>query len=312
MVDNRDVLVQNRRILLTNLSKQLWPQYTKAQFVEYYTLAAPYLLPYLADRPITLVRYPDGITGKSFYQKDKPPRTPGWVRTYPTWSSEKDRPLEYLLVNDLPTLVWIANLAAIELNPWHSRYTTPDNPDWAVIDLDPAEPDGFPTARKVALLCKDLLDHLGCTGYPKLSGATGIHIYLRLPASFSYHNSTTLIGFIGKLLQHLAPHLITLERQIKKRTGKVYVDHLQNLKNKTIVAPYSLRPLPQAPISMPITWSEVATVFPEDFTLANFSRQISRLPQDPFRKLLAPLSKEEEANIRHLSVMASRSKHCQH
>lgn len=310
MIDNRDVLVLNRQILLTNLSKPLWPQYTKAQFIEYYTLVAPYILPYLADRPVTLVRYPDGITGKSFYQKDKPPKTPAWVQTFPTWSTEKEQPLEYLLINDLPTLVWIANLAAIELNPWHSRYITPDNPDWAVIDLDPAEPANFSTVRKVALLCKELLDHLGCTGYPKLSGATGIHIYLRLPQGFSYRNSATLIGFFGKLLQRLNPDLITLERQVKKRTGKVYVDHLQNLKNKTIVAPYSLRPLPLAPISMPITWSEVASVFPEDFTLANFNRQITRLPNDPFRKLLAPLSRAEEANIRHLSAMAT--KHCQH
>lgn len=298
------VLVEDREITLSNLTKKLWPDYNKAQFIEYYTQAAPYILPYLVNRPISLVRYPNGIGGKFFYQKDKPQGTPEWVKTYPVYSTESQRIIEYLLINDLPTLVWVANLAAIELNPWHSRHLSPDTPDWTVIDLDPAEPAGFSAARKAALLAKEVLDHLGLVGYPKLSGATGIHIYLRLPADYTYQQSADLVGFIGRLLLNLNPELITTQRLVKKRTGKVYVDHLQNLKGKTIVAPYSLRPRASAPVSMPVTWAEIASVWPDDFTLRNFPTQVKRHLTDPFKGILQPLNANQEQVIRNLSQLA--------
>ncbi|MBO8127333.1 MAG: hypothetical protein H0Z38_08885 [Firmicutes bacterium] len=302
--DSRIVSVEGRQLKLTNLSKHLWPNYTKAQFIEYYTLAAPYLLPYLKDRPISLVRYPDGIEGKFFYQKDKPPGTPEWVQTFPVQSQDSDRVIEYILINDLPTLIWVANLAAIELNPWHSRYTSLDNPDWAVIDLDPAEPAGFSEAKKAALLTKEVLDHLEIAAYPKISGATGIHIYFRLPKGFTYRESADLVGFIGKLLLKLDPDLITTERLVKKRTGKVYVDHLQNLRGQTIVAPYSLRPRPQAPISMPFSWSELETATPEDYNLGSFTEG-KRPESTGFEKILKPLSSTASAKIKHLSELVT-------
>lgn len=284
---DKRISISGRTLRLSNLTKRLWPQYTKAQLVEYYALIAPYLLPYLHDRPISLVRYPDGITGKYFYQKNRPPGTPNWVKTHPVRSADTDKVTNYLLINDLATLLWVVNLAAIELNPWHSRATTPDQPDWAVIDLDPTAPAGFPAARQAALLLKQVLDDLSLTAYPKLSGATGIHVYLPLPAGWSHRDSVTLTGFLGKILLTLNPALITTERLVKNRGAKVYVDHLQNLAGQTIVAPFSLRPTPEATISMPVTWAELETVEPTDFTLGNYRHRLPQLATLPFAAILA-------------------------
>ncbi len=301
---NRRVNVSGRSIRLSNLTKRLWPQYTKAQFIEYYALLAPYLLPYLENRPISLVRYPDGISGKYFYQKDRPRGTPDWIETYPVYSADNEKVINYLLINDLPTLLWVANLAAIELNPWHSQAPTPDQPDWTVIDLDPTLPAGFAEARQAALLVKQVLDQLSLIGYPKLSGATGIHIYLPLPAGWSYQDSVDFTGFIGKIMLNLNPALITTERLVKNRNAKVYVDHLQNLQGQTIVAPFSLRPTPEGTISMPVTWDELETVEPTDFTLGNYQHRLAQLPTIPFAHLLERPTPEVAHRMDQLRALA--------
>lgn len=257
-------------VTLSNLGKKLWPEakLTKADLLRYMAAVAPRLLPHLRDRPLTVVRFPDGVTGYGFYQKNAPAHTPPWVPTY--WSSEsnKGRGIRYILAEEPATLIWLANQAAIELHPWMSRTTTPKKPDYAVIDLDPSAGAGFDEARQVAQAARELLDHLGLHAVPKTSGATGIHIMVPLLPIYSYAVTSRFVGLLAHLLELSLPGLVTTERTVSKRPrGSVYVDHLQNLYGKTIVAVYSPRPTPRATVSTPFPWSRLPNVHPEQFTI---------------------------------------------
>jgi len=180
------VLVDGRKLRLTNLDKPLWPgEYTKRDFIGYLRSVSEYVLPHFSDRPIVMTRYPDGIDGKSFYQKDLPEHAPDWIPTYP-YTTEDGRTVNFLLCAEPATLVWMANMAALEIHPWFSRRQAPDNPDFLAFDLDPAEPAGFDEARRVAFMVKALLDELGLEGWPKTSGATGLHVFVPIIAEFSY------------------------------------------------------------------------------------------------------------------------------
>ncbi len=252
------VAVGGRELTLTNLGKLLWPerQIPKAALIDYYTRMAPYMLPYLKDRPLVLTRYPDGIHGKWFYHKDAPMGTPDWV---PTWAdtAEDGRVLHYLLAQEPATLTMVANLGAIELHPWLSRHQTPENPDWAVIDLDPAEGVEFAHVLTCARLVRQLLAAVRIEGFPKLSGATGIHIYCPCGPGYTYAETARFCEAIGRVLLKVYPERVTLERVVAKRTGKVYVDYLQNRRGQTITSVYGLRPQPGAPVSAPVTWQEI-------------------------------------------------------
>lgn len=252
------VQVAGRTLVLTNLNKPLWPEdgITKAQLIEYYTQMAPYLLPYLKDRPLVMTRYPDGIHGKWFYHKDAPNGTPDWIPTWPHLA-EDGRVLQYLLVQEPAALSFVANLGAIELHPWLSRHQTPDNPDWAVIDLDPAEGTTFEDVLTVARLVRQILAAVRIAGYPKLSGATGIHIYCPCGPGYSYAETAAFCEAIGRVLLKVYPQKVTLERVVAKRTGKIYVDYLQNRRGQTITTVYGLRPMSGAPVSTPVTWEEI-------------------------------------------------------
>jgi len=284
--------VEGRELALTRLGKALWPEegYTKADLVAYFQKIAPWLLPHLRGRPLTLTRYPDGIRGPSFYQKNLPAYAPGWIRTH-LHRTRRGQTVRFILAEDLPTLVWLANQAAIELHTWLSTIEHPDRPDQAVVDLDPAPPAGFEEAREAALLVRRLLDHLGLRGYPKLSGATGIHIHLPLAPRYSHRQVVQAVQALGRLLQRTVPHLVTLERAVARRAGKVYFDYLQNTPGKTMIAPYSPRALPGAPVATPVTWEEVETAHPRDFTLetipARLRRWEEKAKKDPFSGLLA-------------------------
>ncbi len=263
------VKVTGRELVLTNLEKVLWPDdgITKAELIEYYTRMAPTLLPYLRGRPLVITRYPDGIAGKWFYQKDAPPGTPEWVRTWPAPSQEdEDRTLHYIVVEEPATLTLVANLGAIELHPWLSRCRTPDFPDWAVIDLDPAEGATFQDVLTVARLVRRILEAIRIQGYPKLSGATGIHIFCPCGPRHSYRDTAGFCEAVGRVLLRAYPEKVTLERAVAKRAGKVYVDYLQNRRGQTITSVYGIRPLPGAPVSAPITWEEVEGT-PPRFTI---------------------------------------------
>ncbi|HHW11040.1 MAG TPA: hypothetical protein GXX29_13830 [Firmicutes bacterium] len=283
--DRHTVLVGGKRLELSRLNKVLWPEagLTKADLIAYYWQIAPRLLPHLYKRPLTLTRYPDGIEEGMFYQKDTPSYAPDWLKTYRVVSDDS-REIRYLLAEDEATLVWLANQAAIELHPWMSTTDHPDYPSYAVVDLDPATGAEFGDVVEIAGLVRVLLQELGLKGYPKLSGASGIHIYIPLWPRYPYRLTSRFVGYLGELIVKAYPQKATNERLVAKRDGKVYIDHLQNLPGKTIVAPYVPRPLPHAPVSVPVEWEELIVtgsgrgVQPHDFTLADIKVILARPP----------------------------------
>ena len=221
----------------------------------YYYQVADYILPYLKDRPQSLNRFPGGIDGQSFYQKDVKGKAPEWAETFPYENGEGEKK-EYLVGNGVDTLLWMASLGCIEINPWFSRIQKPDNPDYCVIDLDP-DKHTFNQVIEAANQTKTILDALDVPSFPKTSGSTGIHIYIPLNAKYTYEQSQMFAKIIVSLVNKQIPDFTTLERTISARKGKMYLDFLQNRPGATIAGPYSLRPKPGATVSMPLDWSEV-------------------------------------------------------
>ena len=254
----------------TNLSKVYWPDegYTKRDMFNYYYQIAEFILPYLKDRPQSLNRFPNGIDGKSFYQKDVKGKAPEWVRTFPyTTSDGEDK--EFAVGDDQATLLWMASLGCIEMNPWFSRIQHPDNPDYCVIDLDP-DKNSFAQVIQAAQEVKKVLDAIGISGFVKTSGSTGMHIYIPLGAKYSYDQSQMFGKLIVSIVHTQLPDFTSMERQIKNRGGKMYLDYLQNRPGATIACPYSLRPKPGATVSMPLHWDEVKSGLKmQDFTIKN-------------------------------------------
>jgi bifunctional non-homologous end joining protein LigD len=251
-------VVNGHEIKFTNLSKIFWPKekYTKRDLINYYYQIAPFLLPYMKNRPQILNRFPNGIDGKSFYQKDVKGKAPDWIETFPYYSYTDQREKEFLLCTDEASLLYIASLGAIEMNPWHSRAQTPDNPDWCIIDLDPDQ-NSFNQVIEAAQVTKQLLDSIGVKSYPKTSGSTGLHIYIPLGARYSYHDSKEFGRSLVKLVHEELPSFTSIERKTEDRDGKMYLDFLQNRPQASVSAPYSVRPKPGATVSMPLHWEEV-------------------------------------------------------
>lgn len=292
------VQVEERSVVLRHPEKVLWPEdgLTKADLVAYLVRVAPALLPHLRGRFLVVTQYPDGIHGKHFYRKDAPDHTPGWVRTLPYWAPDARRWIRFVVCEDEATLAWLGSQAVIELHPWLSPCGAPAVPDFAVVDLDPAEGAGFADAVEVAGVLRDLLAALGLRGYPKLSGATGLHVYIPLVPRYSYRQTADFVRRLGRVLQRLLPGRVTLERTVARRRG-VYVDYLQNARGKTLVAPYSPRPLPGAPVSFPVAWDDLARVHPLDFTLRTVPALLERRG-DPFAPVLADRQELEPALAR--------------
>jgi bifunctional non-homologous end joining protein LigD len=201
-------------------------------------------------------RHPNGIYGESFYYKDVTGKAPGWVETYLYHSSADDRDRNYLVAKDEASLLYMASLGCIEMNPWHSKVQTEDYPDWCIIDLDPGSTT-FEQVIKAALVTKDVLASIGCPGYPKTSGSKGIHIYIPLGAKYTYEQSKEFARVIARLVHQQIPEFTSIERAVRDRKGKMYIDFLQNRPQATVSAPYSLRPKPGATVSMPLHWDEV-------------------------------------------------------
>lgn len=274
-----ELCINDHMVKLTKLNKIFWPQetYTKGDLIEYYIKAAAYLLPLLKDRPISLTRYPDGILGKWFYQKNKPKHAPRWISSF-LWRSGKHKSTDYILCNNLETLVWLVNQACIEFHPWFSRFDNVEYPDYAVFDLDPMEPLTFDDAREVAILLKGVLDEFKLLSIPKTSGATGLHIHVPVIRKFRYREIQLFIQYIGKFLLQAYPHKISIfERWVKDRQGKVYIDYLQNNRGQTVASAYSVRPNPGAPVSMPFRWEDIAVIRPDMFTIKTAVQQLSTI-----------------------------------
>jgi bifunctional non-homologous end joining protein LigD len=256
-------------VTISNPKKVFWPDegYTKADLVTYYETVAPWLLPYLADRPLVLTRYPDGIHGKSFFQKDAPDFIPSWIRTERIYSEDTRRDINYFVVNDVETLRYIVNLGTIPLHLWASRVGSLEHPDWLVLDLDPKGAP-FTDVVKVARALHRILERLELPSYVKTSGATGLHILLPLGARYSYEQVRTFARLLATLGVEAEPEISTIARPLRARGGKVYIDWGQNGHGQTVVAPFSVRPLPGAPVSCPLRWEEVtARLDPKRFTI---------------------------------------------
>ncbi|HYC85250.1 MAG TPA: non-homologous end-joining DNA ligase, partial [Chryseosolibacter sp.] len=239
-------------------SKVFWPEegITKRDMLNYYYRVAPYMLPYYQDRPQTLNRFPNGIYGKSFYQKDVTGKVPEWLSTHKYYSETDQREKQFLVCTDEASLLYIASLGCIEINPWSSRTQSPDRPDWCVLDLDP-DNNPFDQVIETARITKDVLDAIGVPSFCKTSGSTGLHIYFPLGAKYDYEESKELGRAIVRIIHAQIPALTSIERLTANRKGKIYLDFLQNRPQATVAGPYSLRPKPGAPVSTPLHWDEV-------------------------------------------------------
>ena len=255
--DTIEQKVDGHLLKFTHLSKLYWPEdgISKREMFNYYHQVAPLMVPYLKDRPMSLNRYPGGIHGESFYQKNVRDKAPDWAKTMPH-TNDKGEEKDYLVGNDEATLLWMATLGCIEINPWFSRTQSPDNPDYCVIDLDP-DKNTFEQVIEAAQVVKAVLDAIEVPCFPKTSGSTGIHIYIPLGAKYTYEQSQLFANIIVKHVHDEIPDYTSLERMIANRKGKMYLDFLQNRPGATIAGVYSLRPKPGATISMPLSWDEV-------------------------------------------------------
>lgn len=278
-----------KTVHVTNLDKVFWPEekLTKGDLIEYYRAVSPWLLPYLQDRPMVLTRYPDGIEGKSFYQKNVPDFLPRWVRTESIWSEHKGRYIKYVVCDDVETLLYIANSASIPLHIWSSRAQTIQQPDWCILDLDPKEAP-FENVVTLAKAIKRVCDDIELPAFVKTSGSSGLHVLLPLDGRCTYEQSRQLGQLISRIIEAENADIATTTRVISERQGKVYLDFLQNRHGQLLVTPYSVRPLPGAPVSAPLGWKEVnAKLSPRQFTMTNLLKRLSRLKSDPMRPLLS-------------------------
>jgi len=270
------VTIDNHELKLTNLNKIYWPKekITKGELLEYYYKVAEFIMPYMKDRPQSLNRFPNGINGKSFYHKDMGGKVDKWLNTFKRISDSSEEAKDFLICSNTASLIYMANLGCIEMNPWHSRAHSPLYPDWCVIDLDPGE-ISFEKVIETAQVVHKVLDSLQIPSYPKTSGSTGIHIYIPLGAKYNYEQSKQLAELIANLVHEELPSFTSLVRNPQKRTDKIYVDYLQNRPIQTICAPYSVRPKPLATVSTPLHWDEVKKGLKiSDFTMKNIFERL--------------------------------------
>jgi bifunctional non-homologous end joining protein LigD len=270
---------------VTNLGKVFWPEgrdgrrarpFTKGDLLRHYTRVAPVILPVLADRPLVMKRHPNGVSAQAFYQHKVTPPLPPGVRVETV--EHEERPKPQLVGGSLVTLLYTAQLAAISQDPWFSRLQSLDAADYVAIDLDP--PDGLPFAkvRDVALWVNEVLDSMGARGFAKTSGANGLHVYVPLAPGTPYEAGLLFAQIVATQVAHRHPKAATVERTVKSRGSRVYVDYLQNIRGKTLASAYSARASHFAGVSTPLRWEEVdAKISPEDFTLATFPTRLKEV-----------------------------------
>lgn len=269
-----------REVRITNIDKVFFPDegLTKGDLISHYYNVARMMLPFLKDRPITMQRVPDGIYGEAFYEKQMPRGGPGWVKTIPVPAEGGTRTIDFILVEDVATLVWLAQIGSVECHAWTSRWPNLLEPDFAVLDLDPHEPISFDDVRAVGRMVKVVLDGLGLTAFPKTSGGAGLQIFIPVAPGHTYEEVREFCAGVGTMLRSAYPEKVTMEAAKAKRAGKVYVDVGQNAKGQTLVAPYSVRPYPGAPVSTPLAWKELDTViYPEQFRMSTLFERIEQV-----------------------------------
>ncbi|MGD0451946.1 MAG: non-homologous end-joining DNA ligase [Candidatus Bathyarchaeia archaeon] len=286
-------LRQLTKVELKNLEKTFYPKIkvTKAKIIEYYIKLAPKILPIIADRPLVLTRYPDGVEGEktSFFEKNAPEGTPDWVKTKKIYSPTSKRDVHYIICDDLDTLIWLANLAALEIHMPFSKIENLDKPDLLFFDVDPEPPATSSDAAEVALLLKDKLLDLGLAPFVKTSGKKGLHVVIPINPDHTFEKARAFVHEVGKELAKESD-IVVSEFKDTKKPGKVFADYLQNSPLRTMVVPYSLRPTPDATVSAPLEWSEVKKgINPTDFNIFTVVERKS----DPWKNIFEKRCKLE-------------------
>ncbi len=273
---SQNIEIGGRELTLTNLEKVLYPAtgFTKGQVIDYYARIAPVLVTHLTGRPLTLKRYPNGVDGEFFFEKNATAHRPEWVKTAPIWSEGNHRNVNYILANDLPTVVWMANLAAIELHPSLSMAREISRPTMMVFDLDPGPPANIVQCAQVGMWLREIFDHFGLRSFPKTSGSKGLQIYVPLNTSTSYEVTKPFANALARLLENDHRNLVVSDMKKELRVGKVLVDWSQNDQHKTTISVYSLRAREHPTVSTPVTWEEVErTLTKKDAGLLVFEAQ---------------------------------------
>lgn len=269
--------IEEKNLELSNLDKVYYPKInlTKGEVLDYYIKIAPYILPHIKNRPFSMLNFPDGVEGKNFYRKQCPADAPEWLQTIKI-PSETKGDINWCMVNDLASLIWMANRSCIEMHTWFSRAEDLKKPDIAVMDLDPSGNAGFKEAVIAAKGYHILLDELKITAFPKTSGATGIHIVIPIEPIYTFEEVRFFLIKLSKIITDTYPQVTTTQRTISKRGDKIYLDAVQNASGKTIPAPYSLRATQDATVSAPLLWKELDenTLSPENFTIYNIFERI--------------------------------------
>jgi bifunctional non-homologous end joining protein LigD len=280
--------VVEKTVPFSNLDKVFWPEegYTKGDLIEYHRAVAAWMLPYLEDRPLVMTRYPDGIHGKSFFQKDAPPFAPEWIRRVTLWSEGSERELSYFVAEDLEALLYVINLGTIPLHVWSSRVSTLSTPDWCILDLDPKEAP-FEHVVELARTIHGICQEIGLPSFAKTSGSSGIHVLVPLGRQLTFEQCKTLGQLLARVAVAERTEIATLTRNPERRGGKVYVDFLQNGHGKLLAAPFTVRPRAGATVSAPLRWSDVTKRLKiEDHTIASLPARMKRLVDDPLAPVL--------------------------
>ncbi len=299
------IVAEPVEVSVTHPDKIFFPelQLTKQHLVDYYDSIAPWMLPYLADRPVVLTRFPDGIHGKSFYQRDAPDYVPDWIRRVTLWSEGAEREVRYFVIESAAALRYIANMGAIPIHTWHSRVSSLERPDWCVLDLDPKDAP-FKHVIAVAKAVVALADEVELPSYLKTSGASGLHVLIPLGTQLTHDQSRTLAELFARIVIARQPAIATINRVVKSRKQRVYIDYLQNGHGRLLVAPFSARAEPAASVSMPIHRAELgARLSNSRFHLRNAAMRMRRLTDDPLHGLLTT-SPDLTASLERLSKIA--------
>jgi len=278
-----------RTVPFTNLDKVFWPEerHTKGDLIEYYRSVSQWLLPYLKNRPVVMTRYPDGIDGKSFFQKDAPKFAPDWIKRLQLWSEGSERELDYFVADDLESLLYIINLGTIPLHIWSSHVAALETPDWCILDLDPKQAP-FSDVVKIARALHSLCGEIELPSFIKTSGSSGLHVLIPLGHQCTYEQSRTLGQLLARVIVAELPEIATVTRIPSKREGKVYIDYVQNGHGRLLVSPFCVRPLPGAPVSTPLKWSEVnARLEIGKHTIETVPARMKRLKRDPLVEVLS-------------------------
>lgn len=292
--DPHDRPLEFEGVAVTHPRKVLWPEdgYTKGDLVEYYRLVAPYLLPYLDQRALTLRLYPRGIGAPGFYLQDAPERRPTWLPTWRDRAASTDRPLDHIVGGDVRTLLWLLQYNAIEIHAWLSRIDRPDEPDFAVVDLDPSEATPWGDVVAATRLFRDELGRAGLVGFPKLTGSSGIHLFVPIARGPRFDDVRAWMRDLARRVEARAPELVTTDPHRANRGARVFADYAQNSRGRTTVAPYSVRARARAPVAAPLHWDDLEDpeLRPDRWTIETTPSRIADIGD-----LLAPLLARQQA-----------------